>query len=89
MRLTAFLIILTLASALSVVSLQHQSRNLVTAIEREQVRTHALDVEWGQLQIESSTWAAHARVEKIARERLGMVTPAKDALPSVDPSVLR
>jgi cell division protein FtsL len=35
----------------------------------------ALDVEWGQLQLEQSTWANHSRVEKIAREKLQMKTP--------------
>ena len=35
----------------------------------------ALDVEWGQLQLEQSTWAAHARIEKIAKERLQMKAP--------------
>ena len=34
-----------------------------------------LDVEWGQLQLEQSTWAGHARIEKIARDKLGMRPP--------------
>ncbi|MFT4173557.1 MAG: cell division protein FtsL [Rhodocyclaceae bacterium] len=84
-RVNALLLILTLLSALAVVHLQFQSRKLVTAVEREQARGRALDVEWGQLQLESGTWAAHARVEKIARERLNMVTPNKDSLVALDP----
>lgn len=84
-RLTTLLILLSIACALGVVTSQHQSRKLVTAIEREQARTRALEVEWGQLQLEGSTWAAHARVEKIARERLHMVAPAKDTQLSLDP----
>jgi cell division protein FtsL len=83
-RITSFLIVLSILSALGVVTSQHQSRKLVTAIEREEARTRALDTEWGQLQLESSTWAAHVRVEKIARERLHMVTPAKDTQLSLD-----
>lgn len=86
-RISIILLALTIFSALGVVNIQYQSRKLVTAIEREQARGRALDVEWGQLQLESGTWAAHARVEKIARDRLGMVTPDKNALVALDPVV--
>ncbi|MGC3964753.1 MAG: cell division protein FtsL [Rhodocyclaceae bacterium] len=86
-RISIILLAHTIFSALGVVNIQYQSRKLVTAIEREQARGRALDVEWGQLQLESGTWAAHARVEKIARDRLGMVTPDKNALVALDPVV--
>jgi cell division protein FtsL len=76
--------VLTIGCALSVVHLQYQSRKLVTLQEREQVHTRALDAEWTQLQLENSTWAAPGRVEKIARERLGMSTPKGDGLVSLD-----
>jgi cell division protein FtsL len=75
-RLDAFLLALAVCSALGVVAAQHQARKLFSQLEREQVRAQGLEVEWGQLQLEQSTWAAHARIEKIARERLGMRPPA-------------
>lgn len=74
-RLNVILIVLVLASALGLVSSQHQSRKLFSEIERLQSREQALEVEWNQLQLEQSTWAAHARVEKVARARLNMTTP--------------
>ncbi|MBR0566677.1 cell division protein FtsL [Azoarcus sp. L1K30] len=74
-RFDAVLVALAVASALGVVSAQHHSRKLFTALEREQTRAHGLEVEWGQLQLEQSTWAAHGRVEKLARERLGLRPP--------------
>ncbi len=74
-RVNVILIVLVLASALALVSAQHQSRKLFIELERLQTRERALEVEWGQLQLEQSTWAAHARVEKVARERLHLVTP--------------
>ncbi|WP_374403445.1 cell division protein FtsL [Niveibacterium sp.] len=74
-RVNVILIVLVLASALALVSAQHQSRKLFIELERLQSRERALEVEWGQLQLEQSTWAAHARVEKVARERLHLVTP--------------
>ena len=74
-RLNVFLILVVLGCALGVVTAQHRARKLQNDIEREQTRMRELEVEWGQLQLEAGTWAAHARVEKIARERLHMVTP--------------
>ncbi|NMG14614.1 cell division protein FtsL [Aromatoleum bremense] len=75
-RVDAFLVALVVSSALGVVAAQHQARKLFSELEREQARAQSLEVEWGQLQLEQSTWAAHARVEKIARERIGMRPPA-------------
>ena len=74
-RLDALLVALAVASAPGVVAAQHHARKLFTALEREQTRAHGLEVEWGQLQLEQSTWAAHGRVEKLARERLGLRPP--------------
>jgi len=34
-----------------------------------------LNIEWGQLQIEQSTWATHARIERIATDNLALVRP--------------
>ncbi|MCX8087618.1 MAG: cell division protein FtsL [Rhodocyclaceae bacterium] len=74
-RTNLFLLILVLISALAVVTTNHRARKLVIAYEREQERMRALEVEWGQLQLEQGTWATHARIEQIARERLGMHAP--------------
>jgi len=74
-RIDALLVTLVVLSALGVVAAQHQSRKLHTALERETSRMQQLEVEWGQLQLEQSTWAAHVRIEKIARQRLQMRTP--------------
>jgi hypothetical protein len=37
----------------------------------EQERARQLEVEFGQLQLELSTWGTAPRIEKIAREKLG------------------
>ena len=75
-RLDAFLVPVVIASALGVVAAQHQARQLHSEFEREQSRSHELEVEWGQLQLEQSTWAALSRVEAAARTRLGLAEPA-------------
>lgn len=74
-RLNLILLAAVLLSALAAVSTSHRARKLFIEFEREQQRMRALEVEWGQLQLEQSTWATHARVEQIARDKLGMHAP--------------
>ncbi|TAH49510.1 MAG: cell division protein FtsL [Betaproteobacteria bacterium] len=84
-RVDAILVALVVASALGVVASQHQARKLFVQLEREQTRAHGLEVEWGQLQLEQSTWASHARVEKLARDKLGMRPPIPAQVVVVEP----
>nr|WP_296814591.1 cell division protein FtsL [Thiobacillus sp.] len=37
-----------------------------------------LDEQWGQLQLEQGTWANPARVDTLARTRLGLIAPPHD-----------
>jgi cell division protein FtsL len=74
-RINLILLLVLTACALGLVTSQHNARKLFAELEQEQERGKQLDVEWGQLQLEQSTWAMHARVEKIARERLRMSVP--------------
>ena len=74
-RLTLCLLGLLAACALGLVTSKHHARKLFAELEREQARAKSLEVEYGQLQLEQSTWAMHARVERLARERLRMRPP--------------
>jgi cell division protein FtsL len=74
-RLALCLLGLLAACALGLVTSQHHARKLFAELEREQARAKTLEVEYGQLQLEQSTWAMHARVERLARERLRMRPP--------------
>lgn len=84
LRLNLALIAIVLASALGAVASQHKARKLFTEMEREQERMRQLEVEWGQLQLEQSTWASHARIEKVARERLHMKPPVAGQVLAVE-----
>jgi len=84
-RLNLILLAAVLISALAVVSTNHRARKLITEFEREQERMRALDVEWGQLQLEQSTWATHARIEQIARDKLGMRAPRPAQIITLEP----
>ena len=68
------LLVLT-ACALGLVTSQHRARKLFGELEQEQERSRQLGVEYGQLQLEASTWAVHARVERIAGRQLHMRVP--------------
>ncbi len=61
--------------ALSVVTSQHKARKLYIELQKQKELAQQMDVEWGQLQLEQSTWAAPARVEKIAARQLQMQLP--------------
>ena len=74
-RLNLILIAVLIGCSLALVTSQHRARKLYVELQKEQDLARQLDVEWGQLQLEQSTWAMHARVEKIAANALGMRVP--------------
>ncbi len=77
-RLNVFLLLAVVVCSLGVVTSQHKARKVFQALESEQERARQLEVEFGQLQLELSTWGAAPRIEKIAREKLRMRTPEVD-----------
>ena len=83
-RLKLLLLALAVACALATVAANHNARKLFAELEREQGRMRALEVEWGQLQLEQSTWAGPARVEKIARDKLHMRPPGPGQIISIE-----
>jgi cell division protein FtsL len=74
-RLNMIVALILIGCALGVVTSQHKARKLFVELQKEQELTTQLDVEWGQLQLEQSTWATHARIEKIAGMTLQMRVP--------------
>ncbi len=60
---------------LSVVTSQHKARKLFIELQMEKDQAQQMDVEWGQLQLEQSTWATPARVEDVAVNKLQMHLP--------------
>jgi cell division protein FtsL len=75
-----FLLIMTFAvvcvmSAIALIYTKHESRKLFVELESLTTERDELNIEWGQLQIEQSTWATHARIERVAAEELSLVRP--------------
>jgi cell division protein FtsL len=64
-----------LASAASVIYARHQARDLFVRLERLNGQRDALDIEWGRLQLEQSSWSSNAFVERVANAKLRMNLP--------------
>jgi cell division protein FtsL len=69
------LLALTIACALGVVTSQHKARKLFVELQKEKERAQQMEVEWGQLQLEQTTWAVPVHVEKVAAAQLQMQLP--------------
>jgi cell division protein FtsL len=74
-RVNLLLLAVLVACALSLVTSRHQARKLFVDLERSVAEARNYETEYGQLQLEQSTWAMPARVEKIARVELRMQLP--------------
>lgn len=79
-RLNLLLLAVLTACALGLVTSQHKARALFVQLEQEQERARGLEVEFGQLQLEASTWARHSRVERIAAQALHMRVPEAERI---------
>lgn len=86
LRLNLLLLAALAACALALVTSQHQARKLYVELHKEQELAKQFEVEWGQLQLEASTWATHARVEKLAIRALGMRVPPASRVQVVPPA---
>jgi cell division protein FtsL len=74
-RLNLLLLALIVMSSLALIAAQHQARKLYNELQVEQASAKRFEEEMGRLQIEQSSWSTPTRIEKIARERLGMRLP--------------
>ena len=74
-KLNLILLAFLLASALATVASTNHARKLFIELENGQSEQKRIEVEWGQLQLEQSTWAKHALVESLASKQLGMKVP--------------
>jgi len=66
------LVFVIVASAIGVIYSKHHNRMLYVELRELETNRDNLNVDWGRLQLEQSTWATHGRVESAARKRLKM-----------------
>lgn len=74
-RLNLLLLGILIVCALGTITSQHRARQLYAELQHQQEAAKQMNTEFGQLQLEQSTWAMHQRVEKIAAEKLNMHVP--------------
>jgi len=87
--LGAVMVLLVMISAIANVYAKHESRKSFTELQVLTSERDRLEVEWGKLQIEQSTWSTYARVEQLARKQMHMRIPDPGQtmlLSRVDPS---
>lgn len=75
-RLNMFLLTVLVLCALSLVSSQHQARQLFVALDRAQAEEKQLNTDWSRLQYEQSALGKSARIADIASKQLKM-SPAQ------------
>ena len=84
-KINVALACLLVVCALLLVTSQHKARKLFVELQRQQEVAKQHEVEFGQLQLEQSTWAMHSRVEKIAANNLQMRVPPATRVHLVPP----
>ncbi|MEQ1766397.1 MAG: cell division protein FtsL [Methylotenera sp.] len=85
-RLNLILFFALMLSALGLVNSQHKARNLYIELERSNQAAKQIELEYGQLQLEQSTWAMHSRIEKIAATQMQMQVPDAKRVQVVSPN---
>ena len=82
-KLNLILFAVLMLTALGVVTSQHQARKLYFELQQENDAAKQYEIEWGQLQLEQSTWAMHSRIESIASKHLNMEVPESERIQAV------
>ncbi len=74
------LTLMVLSSAISVVYTKHLNRVNFVELKKQQAIKDSKNIEWGQLQLEESTFAASSEIEKRAKNQLNMSQPQADEI---------
>ncbi|MDR5172334.1 cell division protein FtsL [Methylobacillus pratensis] len=84
-KLNLILFLVVIVAALGVITSQHKARKLYIELQQQEDAAKQFEIEWGQLQLEQSTWAMHSRIEQIAERRLNMQVPDPSRIQVVAP----
>jgi cell division protein FtsL len=85
MLVASLLAVASIATAIVCVYARHESRKLFTELQHLNEERDAVEVEWGQLQIEQSTHSTHSIVEDKARNKMQMRNPEPNEIRIVTP----
>ena len=84
-KLNLILFAALLACAMGTITSQHKARKLYIELQQQQDLAKQYDIEWGQLQLEQSTWAMHSRIQQIAVSHMHMQVPEPARIQIVAP----
>jgi cell division protein FtsL len=74
-----------LGSAAGAIYCKHRARQMFVELEQLNARRDNLEIEWGQLQLEQSSWSTQAFVERVATTKLRMAMPPPKEIQIVAP----
>ncbi|KLV06212.1 cell division protein FtsL [Photobacterium aquae] len=77
-KIPSVLLVLVLISALGVVYITHQSRQLIAQQEQLLIERDQLDIEWRNQILEENSLAEHSRVERLAEKEMDMKRPSRE-----------
>ncbi|MGH8378452.1 MAG: cell division protein FtsL [Gammaproteobacteria bacterium] len=81
----ALLAVVVFLNALAVIDARHENRMLFAQLQQARQQRDRINVEWGQLLLEQSTWSTHARIEQMATQKLDMQIPPHPQIVVVHP----
>ena len=74
-----------LGSAIGVVYAKYASRKHFVELQSLEKQRDAIEVQWGRLQLEQSTWGTHGRIATIAKKDLKMHIPKAEEVLVIRP----
>ena len=79
-----FMMTLTMASGMAVVLKEHENRTAFNELQELKDEGNDLEIKWGQLLIEQSTFGVEGRVEEKAINELQMTLPVPEEIVMVN-----
>ena len=73
----AILIVVVISLSIGIVHRRYENRLLYSELQKHYENRDKLQDSWSQLLLEHGMWASDVRVERVAYENLGMVSPKK------------
>lgn len=84
-KIVAILSVILLITALAVIYSKHYSRLIFIEIQKQERLLDQKEVEWGQTQLELTTFSEQTRVELVARQKLKLKTPEREKIVYLKP----
>lgn len=78
--LTIAVLIALCGSAIAVIYSKHEGRKLFVELQELSKQRDELNIDWGRLQLEQSSYAAHALIEERAGKELSLVRPTSSEM---------